>query len=83
MDDNFFAGLVNILRGLDLDVWALVKLAVLLGLFIYLAFSIMIVRQVSLMSRALNGSFASPLKFFAWIYLAATVIVFLLALILL
>jgi hypothetical protein len=60
-----------------------VKLALLLGLFLYIGFAIMIARQVDLMSRSLNGAFEAPLKAFAWFYLAATVAVFLLALVLL
>ena len=83
MNNSPFTSIMERVFGLSFDVWFLVKIAILFGLFIFMAFSIMVVRQVGLMSRALNGSFAGPLKFFAWLYLVATVIVFLLALILL
>ncbi len=38
------------------DVLILGKLGVLLFLFLYLLFSLMVVRQISLMSRTINGS---------------------------
>lgn len=55
-------------------VWLVVKFALLIGLLIYSGFTVMIVRQVDLMSRSLNGSFKGPLKSVAWGYFLATVL---------
>ncbi|HUW21168.1 MAG TPA: DUF5657 family protein [Candidatus Bathyarchaeia archaeon] len=83
MPESFFTQLINQLTGLRLQVWNLVKIAILIGLFFYIGFSVMIVRQVGLMGRSLNGKSQGPLKTIAWLYFLATIIVFLLAMILL
>jgi hypothetical protein len=79
MEETPVKQFLELIAGAEFSVWGLVKLAAMMGLFLYIGFSVMIVRQVDLMSRALNGNFDAPLKLLAWIYLALTVIVFLLA----
>lgn len=85
MENNPFSQLPGIISSLNLskfnwDIWHLIKIPILIGLFLYIPFSVMIVRQVDLMSRSLEGNFDAPLKFFAWLYLVATILVFLFAL---
>lgn len=41
----------------------------LFGMLFYLAFGVIVIRQVSLMSRTLKGSFDLPIKVIAWIHL--------------
>lgn len=73
---QFFASIVN-------NPWILVKVLFLIGLALYLAFAIIVVRQVKLMSRTLNGLLDIPLRLFSLIHLAAAIGVFILALIIL
>lgn len=56
-----------------LTVWLVIKFGMAFGLMIYLGFAVMIVRQVELMSRSLNGTFKKPLKTVAWGYFIATI----------
>lgn len=65
------------------EFWLAIKWILVMGLFLYIFFSVMVVRQVGLMSRALNGAFKAPLKFLAWGYLGATVATFLTAILIL
>jgi len=83
MSDSPFVHLVDQLAGIRFQIWGLVKIAVLISIFLYIGFSVMIVRQVDLMGRSLSGSFRTPLKTLAWLYLLATIVVFVLAAILL
>ena len=57
-----------------LTVWLLIKFGLMVGLVIYTGFVVMIVRQVELMSRSLNGTFKKPLKTVAWGHFVATII---------
>jgi len=41
----------------------------LLGMLFYLAFGVIVVRQVGLMSKTLKGSLDLPIKIIAWIHL--------------
>lgn len=66
-----------------LTVWLLVKILFLAGLAIYIAFAVIVVRQVNLMIQALNGGFDFPIKLISWIHLGVAIAVFLLALVIL
>jgi hypothetical protein len=79
MTGSFFEDFLGTSLGFQPELWGLVKLGILLGLFLYLGFAIMVVRQVDLMSRALDGTFSGPFKILAWLYLGAAVVVFILA----
>ncbi|HUV42846.1 MAG TPA: DUF5657 family protein [Patescibacteria group bacterium] len=56
------------------------KAILLIGMFFYLAFGVIVVRQVSLMAKTLNGAFASPIKVIAWIQLGLIIGLFLIIL---
>ncbi|PIU02116.1 hypothetical protein COT66_01890 [Candidatus Shapirobacteria bacterium CG09_land_8_20_14_0_10_49_15] len=75
--------LVTVLERLLSDPWIFLKILFLMGFFIYLAFAVIVVRQVKLMSQTLNGILDLPLKMIAWIHLLVAIGVFLLALIVL
>lgn len=64
----------------NFSIWWLIKGLFILGLGLYIAFAVIVVRQVGLMSKTLNGEFASPLKFISLVHLLAAIGVFLLAL---
>lgn len=76
--DSLLQFLANIIP--SLTIWSLIKIMFLIMLFLYIAFALIITRQVGLMSKTLDGEFASPVKVVAWIHLLAAVGVFLLAL---
>ena len=77
MDSSSLNELNDLLLGIRIETWSLVKWPIVLGLFLYLWFAVMIVRQIELMSRSLNGAFQASLKLMAWLYLFAAVGVFL------
>ena len=70
----FLENLVN------LNPWSLVKIGFLIFLTLYFAFAVVIIRQVKLMIRVLNGALELPLQIMALIHLALAATVFLLAL---
>lgn len=70
----FLENLVN------LNPWSLVKIGFLIFLALYFAFAVVIIRQVKLMIRVLNGTLELPLQIMALIHLALAATVFLLAL---
>lgn len=76
-----FDQLLNFLLGIS--AWSVVKLLVLLALLLYLIFAIVIIRQVDLMRKALNGILDLPLRIIAWIHLGIALGIFLLAIIIL
>lgn len=65
------------------DPLILLKLLFLAGLGIYLAFALIIVRQVGLMTKTLNGMLDIPIRLVAWVHLGVAVMVFGLALLVL
>lgn len=65
------------------SVWGVVKLFALFGLLIYIVFSLVVVRQVNLMTETLEVGFEAPLKVAAIAHLLLAVGVFILALIIL
>jgi len=50
-----------LVRNWRLDIAILAKSSVLLFLFLYICFSLVVVRQVQLMNRAVNGMMSQPL----------------------
>jgi len=73
----FLENLVNI------SPWFIAKLAFLIFLTVYLAFAVIVIRQVQLMVKTLNGSFDLPLQILSFVHLAFTVFVFLMAVLIL
>jgi len=65
---------------LNLNPWSLVKIGFLIFLALYFAFAVVIIRQVKLMIKVLNGTLELPLQIMALIHLALAATVFLLAL---
>lgn len=63
-----------------LDVWVLAKGAVLLLLFLYIMFALVVMKQIKLMSRAVNGLAEEWLKWGAMGLLGLAAGVFLLGL---
>lgn len=59
---------------------SLVKAGILIFLALYIAFAVVVVRQVKLMIRVLNGTFELPLQIIALAHLVLVVMVFLIAL---
>lgn len=78
-----FDRLALFLASLTLSIWFLVKLLFLIGLLIYLTFAVIVIRQVNLMTRALNGGFEASLKLIAWVHLIVVIGIFLLAVVIL
>lgn len=68
---------------MEIQIWSVVKVFVLIALGLYLVFAFMVIREVDLMNRTLQGVFNLPIKIIAWIHLIFAVFVFLLALIIL
>ena len=66
-----------------LDVWEVVKVLILFGLGLYLVFALVVIRQVQLMSKSLNGSLDLPLRLMALVHLGMVIGVFLFALVVL
>jgi hypothetical protein len=75
--ENFIDFLVKTIP--NLSIWLLVKILFIFGLFLYLAFAVIVIRQVGLMGKTLDGEFNLPLKFIAWTHLIISLGVFLLA----
>lgn len=65
------------------DPWFFIKLLFLAALSIYVAFAVVVVRQVAMMSRTVKGSLNWLLKLITWIHFGVAVGVFVLALIVL
>jgi len=62
-----FDQLLGLLGGVT--VWDGVKWLMVLGLVLYGVFGVVVVRQVQLMSRTVNGALEWPLKMLAWAHL--------------
>jgi len=76
--------IVNFISGVTVDtLWSGLKAMYLLGLGIYLIFALVMIRQVSLMTQALNGRMDLPLKLVSYIHLAMAIGIWLLALVVL
>lgn len=77
-------GFENIIdKLLAISVWEVAKVGVLLFLLIYIVFSIVVIRQINLMSQALNGALNVPLKVIAWLHFGMALFVFFLGLVVL
>lgn len=54
---NFQFSIIN-----DLDIWGIVKWLYVAGFGLYLLFSLIVWRQIQLMSKTLNGTLHIPIK---------------------
>lgn len=66
-----------------ISIWLVVKIATLILLGLYLVFSLVIVRQVKLMTDTLSLGFEALIIMLGYVHLAFAVLVFLTALIIL
>ena len=69
-----------LVAGWRLDLEILGKLAVWLFLLLYLGFSLVVVRQVSLMSRTITGFLEKQLLWLGWLLVILAVVVFIFSL---
>lgn len=65
---------------LNLNIWAIAKIFVLIGLGVYLVFSFVVVQQVRLMTNVVSGVLSGFLKFFAWLLFLFSASIFVLTL---
>lgn len=78
-----FEKLIEFLVSMTAEPWALAKPLFLIGFLLYIAFAVIVVRQVKLMKQTLNGILELPLRLVAWIHLGIAVLVLIIALIVL
>ena len=76
--EKFIDNLINFEGGFNL--WSILKILALILLLFYIVFGVAVIRQVGLMSKALNGSLEFPVKIIAWIHLGLIIFLFILAL---
>ena len=67
----------------QLEVWLVAKIGVLVALFLYFMFSLVVVRQIKLMGRTLNGLLEKELMIGARVLVGLAVAMFVLALVIL
>jgi len=67
----------------DINVWLIAKIFTLLLLGMYLVFSLVVVRQVKMMTDTLQLGFESLAKTLSWLHLGFAILVFLTALVIL
>jgi hypothetical protein len=66
-----------------ISIWLIVKVAALILLGIYIVFSLVVTRQIKLITSTLSLGFEAPVTTLGYIHLAFAVLVFLAALIIL
>ncbi len=78
-----FEEFVQNLAASGLNFWFLIKTLFIIALSLYLAFAVIIVRQVKIMFETLKGMLDWPIKLVAWIHLGVAVFVFVLSIVIL
>lgn len=68
---------------LDFDTWATAKVAVLVFLFLYVLFSLVVVKQVKLMSKTVKGMMENGISVVAYVLVGIAIAAFVLAMIIL
>ena len=68
---------------LGISIWLVIKIFVLIAMLLYIAFALVIVRQVQLMTKTLRVGFEFPLRTLSLLHLIAAAVLFALALIIL
>ena len=74
---------LEIVSSLITEPWILLKFLFLIAFLLYIAFAVIVIRQVKLMGQTLNGALNLPLKLIAWVHFLVAVSVFVLALVVL
>jgi hypothetical protein len=52
-----------------ITVWHLLKIFILMALLVYLVFSILVLRQVKIMTETFKTGFELPLRIISWVHL--------------
>lgn len=65
---------------LNLDIWAIGKFFVLIGMAVYVVFAFLVVRQVKLMTEVVSGMLTNFLRFVSWVFFLFSIVVFILTL---
>ena len=68
---------------LNFDTWAAAKVAVLVFLFLYVLFSLVVVKQVKLMSKTVKGMMENGIRVVAYALVGVAIAAFVLAMIIL
>lgn len=68
---------------MPIDIWFFAKIFFLLAILTYVVFASVVVRQVYLMTTTLEVGFETPIRVLAWVHLAAAILIFLFALLIL
>lgn len=72
--------MVDVIPIIGISIWLIVKIFAIFGLGIYVLFSLIVVRQVQLMTDTLEVGFESPIRLIALLHLIVSLGVFILAL---
>jgi len=81
MDSN---NAVNLIKGLAAGgPWIFVKWMFVVGLFVYLMFALIIVRQAQIMNQTIDGMYNKTVKLGAWLHFGLTIFVLIMAIVLL
>jgi len=51
-----------------INIWAVAKFVVLLGLGVYIIFAFVVVRQVKIMTEVISGMLTGPLRLISWLF---------------
>ena len=78
-----FEQLINNLNLTSFSFWPFIKILFVVGFVLYLAFAVIVIRQVRIMSEVIEGLSVWPLKIFSWIHLGVAIYIFLLSIIIL
>ena len=76
-----FINLISV--NLEFDGWVAAKVAVLVFLFLYILFSLVVVKQVKLMSQTVKGMMENGISVVAYVLVGVAVVAFVLAMIIL
>jgi hypothetical protein len=74
---------MEILNGFVVPILPFVKVGIMIFLFLYVAFAAVVVRQVKLMTETLELGHESPIKSIVVVHFAASVLIFVLSLVVL
>jgi hypothetical protein len=65
------------------NIWFFVKILFVIGFGLYLAFAVIIIRQVKMMVAVIEGLPVWSLRLFAWIHMGVAIFLFLMSMIVL
>jgi len=71
------------LNSFDSLIWVFIKILFVIGFALYLAFAVIVIRQVKIMGEVIEGLSIWPLRILAWTHLLVAILIFLLSLIVL